>query len=406
MCSNYCMKKFTAIFLGSILTLSASMAFIASKTMKADFVAYAEEATSITATATKTFYVGETITSDDIYVEDNLGNEIVDFTFANEDYRFTYEEENSGGSLVDVTFENAITGGGFTCSLTAQVQRKDYFDTRYDVIPSDIYGAWQNAGISMGKSFNQYNNGGANYDLYGHMASDADYAMVLDSYGGSRPHHYGIISVKSDKNALAVRAAWNDYTSNGAILSIYGKNTPYSETDDLFDELTCGTLLGTIIKGTSSSLIIEGEYKYVGICVKEAKIAYLDSVTVIYDNIETPENVANYIMHEDTNNQCLTKFDVAKGRFETLTKEERATFMSSDNYVIDTARDRLEHWATALGKTINLENGDYVIVDASIVRTPISSTTNDIVAIVIVIASISMLALAGYLLFKKKTIRQ
>ena len=392
------MIKLLLVILSSFLPFSASMPF---SSTESSYSAYALEAESITATATKTFYVGETITSADIHVEDNLGNEITDFTFTEENHKFTYEEASSGGALTNVVFANAITGGGYTCSLTAQVQRKTAFDTRYDVIDNSIYGAWQNAGISQGNNVQYYDEGGADYYVYGSMNSASGYAMVIDHFD-TYPQHYGIISKKSDKNVLEVRVVWNNYGTDGCKIRIYGKDTAYSSTDDLFDNSKCGTEIGTIIKGQSSSCTIEGEYKYIGICVKETPKAYLNSVTIIYDGIETTENVANYIMYEDTNDQCQTKFGVAKAHFENLTKGERVEFMTSDNYVLATARDRLEKWATALGKTITVNGGDYVITNSSNSIIPSASSELD-APIIVITTSIALLALiSGWMIIKKK----
>ena len=80
--------------------------------------------TSITASVSKTFYVGETISSSDITVKGNTGATVSSFTFANDGYQFTYSDAASGGASTSKTFTNAISGADCTCSLTVQVQRK------------------------------------------------------------------------------------------------------------------------------------------------------------------------------------------------------------------------------------------------------------------------------------------
>ena len=78
----------------------------------------------ISATVSKTYYVGDVITSSDITVTDNLDNSIDGFTFANNNYQFTYSDASSGGSLTNKTFTNSISYNNMTCSLTVQVQEK------------------------------------------------------------------------------------------------------------------------------------------------------------------------------------------------------------------------------------------------------------------------------------------
>ena len=113
----------------------------------------------------------------------------------------------------------------------------------------------------------------------------------------------------------------------------------------------------------------------------------ITSIDVTLKGAESPNNVANYIMYEDTNNQCTTKFNVAKSYFENLTKAQRNTFMTSDDYVISTARTRFEAWARALGKTIILSNGDYVVSNAQFNVLNLQSNTNvDYPIIIMVVA--------------------
>ena len=81
-------------------------------------------AVTISASVSKTYYVGDTISSSDITVKDSLDNTILGFTFANDGYQFTYADATSGGSLTHKTFANAISYNTKTCSLTVQVQRK------------------------------------------------------------------------------------------------------------------------------------------------------------------------------------------------------------------------------------------------------------------------------------------
>ena len=63
----------------------------------------------------------------------------------------------------------------------------------------------------------------------------------------------------------SITVTWNDHTVNGRKLNVYGKNTAYTDASDLYDSSKQGTLLGTIIMGTSTKLTVSGNYEYVGL---------------------------------------------------------------------------------------------------------------------------------------------
>ena len=84
-------------------------------------------------------------------------------------------------------------------------------------------------------------------------------------------------------------------------------------------------------------------------------------------------------MYEDTTNQCLSKTSVALDIFNNLTTSERNTFMTSNNYVISTARERLIAWV------------DYY---------QDSESSNNY--LIIVISLLSIMSLASYSLIKNR----
>ena len=69
----------------------------------------------------------------------------------------------------------------------------------------------------------------------------------------------GIVTTASGGKATKVAVVWNSNTSNGRTLNVYGKNAPYSAATDLYSTSTQGTLLGTIVYGTSTEFVIDGE---------------------------------------------------------------------------------------------------------------------------------------------------
>ncbi|MBR6630412.1 MAG: hypothetical protein IKK89_00520 [Alistipes sp.] len=74
----------------------------------------------------------------------------------------------------------------------------------------------------------------------------------------------GIVTTASAGKVTKVVVDWNSNTASGRTLNIYGKNTAYTAATDLYDSNKQGTLLGTIVYGTSTELVIEGDYEYIG----------------------------------------------------------------------------------------------------------------------------------------------
>ena len=75
----------------------------------------------------------------------------------------------------------------------------------------------------------------------------------------------GIVTTTSGGNVKTISVTWDESTPIGRTLNVYGKNTAYSASSDLYGSSTQGTLLGTIVCGTSTELAISNDYQYVGL---------------------------------------------------------------------------------------------------------------------------------------------
>lgn len=75
----------------------------------------------------------------------------------------------------------------------------------------------------------------------------------------------GIVSTTSGGKVKTISVIWDDYTTSGRTLNVYGKNSAYTSASDLYDSSKQGTLLGTIVYGTSTELTITGDYEFVGL---------------------------------------------------------------------------------------------------------------------------------------------
>ncbi len=331
----------------------------------------AQAVSSITATVSKTYYVGETISASDITVKDNNDNTISTFTFANDGYQFTYSDAISGGSLTNKTFTNAITASNLTCSLTVQVQRKAHDDAgtkddsvTYTDLPTTYQTSTTQRTAASGIKFIAYNL--ANYSSKMQFKASGGYFQTTEA-----------MNLKT----LTI----NNRETNA--LTVYGS--------------TNGTSFSQTITGTNDVYDLTG-YSYVKVMKNGSGAAYCASLTITTEGSETATTVADYIMYEDTNGQCSSKFSVAKGYFEGLSTSERTTFMTSNDYVIATARERFEAWATHEGKTITLSNGDYVISPVKSIGNIVLKEHNNVAIIISIVSLIGLGSISAPILLKKR----
>lgn len=92
----------------------------------------------------------------------------------------------------------------------------------------------------------------------------------------------GIVTTASGGRAAKVVVTWESGTKSGRTLNIYGSNTPYTSAADLYDTSTQGTLIGTIVCGTSTELVIEGNYPYIAMRSKDGTM-YLTQIEITWE---------------------------------------------------------------------------------------------------------------------------
>ena len=337
--------------------------------------------TSITATVNKTFKVGETITKSDITVKDDLNNTITDFSFANDGYQFTYEDAASGGGLTNKVFANSVTYSDLSCSLTVQVQREAHSVPTASIQHTGA--EFKDAGIGTSYLEDQeVTVDGITFNVDGYVYNNtrlslsSSKTMATGSVINTTPYPSGITNI----------------TINGATPDIQLSVNGTSGWVDLDD-----------------ALVDETNYLYFKIFYKNTTVTSfvnINSITVAYKGTETANSTANYIMYEDTMGQCEDgKFENAKVYFQNMSKEDRQTFMTSDDYVISSARARFVAWATHLGQTIEYVDGDYIVKTNMDSYRNIVDSNDDTAIIVIVIALFTISLFGTLLLIKKKKMR-
>lgn len=130
---------------------------------------------------------------------------------------------------------------------------------------------------------------GTNYTAWSGKSVKSSAVYAGQSAGGnesiqlrSNNNNSGIVTTTSGGKATKVAVVWNSNTSNGRTLNVYGKNSQYSAATDLYNTSIQGTLLGTIVCGTSTELVIDGDYEYIGLRSNSGAM-YLTSVSVTWN---------------------------------------------------------------------------------------------------------------------------
>ncbi|MBO5135299.1 MAG: chitobiase/beta-hexosaminidase C-terminal domain-containing protein [Bacteroidaceae bacterium] len=130
-----------------------------------------------------------------------------------------------------------------------------------------------------GSTYTDWNNKTATSSaVYAGQSAGGNDAIQLRSNNSNS----GIVTTASGGKVKKVAVVWQSSTSGGRTLNVYGKNTAYSAATDLYSTSTQGTLLGTIVCGTSTELVIEGDYEYIGVCSASGAM-YLTSISITWD---------------------------------------------------------------------------------------------------------------------------
>ena len=308
-----------------------------------------DSVSSISASCNKTFYVGESIAKSDISVTaTHLSGDtepVTNFTFSEDGYQFTYADAPSGGSNGNKVFNISYQGKNTT--VTVYVSRSAY------VAPSSS---------SLTLTGTQAKNAG----ITGTGASG-----IADYVG---EHAITINGVKCEAHNVYVYTTNNiNYISMGQTTGDIYNVEPLSKpidtltidhrsgarTDEKIYISTDGSNWVTYSTATAQS----GDYRYFKIAYESSSSTYsnFNNINFSLRGVDNALNVANYIMYEDTANQCLTKLNDVLLKLNNMSNEEKETFHTSNDYVIATARERLEAWARHEGKTLSLEDNMFVI---------------------------------------------
>ena len=128
---------------------------------------------------------------------------------------------------------------------------------------------------------------GTTYSTWTGITSNSDAVYAGNTAGGnnaiqmrSNNSNSGIITTASGGVVTNITVVWNENTTAGRTLNVYGKNAAYSAASDLYGN-NAGTLIGTIVEGTSTEIDIDDEYAFIGIRSASGAL-YLDEVSITW----------------------------------------------------------------------------------------------------------------------------
>ena len=92
----------------------------------------------------------------------------------------------------------------------------------------------------------------------------------------------GIVTTASGGKVKKIVVEWDETnTTAGRTLDVYVSNTAYTSATELYGTVV-GEKIGNIVKGTSTELVIEGDYDYVGLRSNSGAM-YIKSITITYE---------------------------------------------------------------------------------------------------------------------------
>lgn len=197
---------------------------------------------------------------------------------------------SSDESVATVTNEGVVTGlKDGTATISATFDGNDNYNA---ATPQSYTIKVGNVTLTdiLNRGFTGVTNGSSNYSSWSKKTtgvSEAEYAG--NSAGGnnaiqlrSNNNNSGVVSTKSGGKVKKIVVTWESNTANGRTLNVYGKNSTYSAATDLYDNTKQGTLLGTIVCGTSTELTITGDYSYIGFRSASGAM-YLSEVKITWE---------------------------------------------------------------------------------------------------------------------------
>ena len=194
----------------------------------------------------------------------------VTLTYAPEDGYEDYIAQWSSSDVViasDGTFTMPDKDVTVTVTVIPNPYTKDVLDLAFTGVTSTSYTAWsgktgESGAVYAGKTTTNGNN---------------DY-LQMNNGDGDR----GIVTTTSGGKIKQLTVSWYSDPINNRSITVYGKNTAYTATSDLYDNDKKGSSLGTLTK-TNKTLIVSGDYAYIGLYASGA--IYIDEIDIFWEYV-------------------------------------------------------------------------------------------------------------------------
>ncbi len=202
----------------------------------------------------------------------------------------TYASDNEDVAEVDEDGNVTLTGDAGSATITASFAGDDNYKEgsasyTINVVGSTVTDVLNRAFTGMtGSTYADWSGKtGVSGAVYAGNSAGSNDAIQLRSNNNNS----GIVTTVSGGNVKKVTVVWNSNTGAGRTLDVYGKNSAYSKATDLYNNDNQGTLLGSIVCGTSTSLVITGNYTYIGLRSKNGAM-YIDEIQIEWSSEAAP----------------------------------------------------------------------------------------------------------------------
>ena len=146
----------------------------------------------------------------------------------------------------------------------------------------------------------------------------------------SNNNNSGVVSTISGGIVKRVEVEWQNETTAGRILQVYGSNTAYEAATDLYSDDKKGELLGEITMGGDETVVDysqwTGDYKYIGFRSKSGAM-YLTTITITWLPINSKVTIDGAIQNGSINVSGVADLNaVAAGTVLTLDNTPKAGY--------------------------------------------------------------------------------
>ena len=203
---------------------------------------------------------------------------------------------------------------------------------------------------------------GSSYTAWSEKTSNSTAVYAGQSAGGNESIQLratspsGIITTTSGGYARKITVQWNSNTTASRTLDIYGSNTEYTSASDLYGD-SKGTKLGSIVFETSTELVIEGDYQYIGIRSNSGTL-YLDSISIEWSTVVITEMYSNMEFRlgagiDKDIADLASQLDNAKYGIEVSDGEKTEKYYSSDSLFKNNLDNDIFYVVISLGDIFN-----------------------------------------------------